>query len=79
MQLSYIEPIAGDESSTIKVVLDEGETLGHLSGPVEAFVPTDLANADYADIVANDYPIESWQKEATVTPRVTSPPPKKKR
>jgi hypothetical protein len=74
MQLSYIDPIFGTDSNTIKVVLDEGETLGHLHGPVEAFVPQDLANADYADIVANNYPIEP-----AVTPRVTSPPPKKKR
>jgi hypothetical protein len=74
MQLSYVIPFGATESNTIKVVLDEGETLGHLHGPVEAFVPTDLANADYADIVANNYPIEP-----AVTPRVTSPLPKKKK
>jgi hypothetical protein len=72
MQLSYTE------FQSIKVVLDEGETLGHLNGPTEAFVPQDLANADYADIVANDYPIEPWQKEETVTPRVTSPSKKRR-
>jgi hypothetical protein len=67
MQLSYVVmPGATEQSATtIKVILEEGETLGHLRGPVEASVPMDPANVDYAAIVENGYPIESQQQESS--------------
>jgi hypothetical protein len=58
MQLSYVAAPGGAEPSTIKVQLDEGEQLGNLVGPVEAFVPMDPANVDYQWIVYLGYPIE---------------------
>lgn len=54
MELQY----ADASDTTIRVTLDDGERLGHLDGPVIAFVPTtDPANAEYADIVAKGYPV----------------------
>jgi len=44
---------ANPEQTTIKATLVEGEVLGNHPGPVECFVPTDPANAEYADILAN--------------------------
>lgn len=48
MQLVY----GNDTKTVINVTLADGETLGHLAGPVTASVPTDPANTDYARIVA---------------------------
>jgi hypothetical protein len=46
MQLAF-----QDESKTMIVVtLEEGETLGNLSGPISALVPVDPGNTDYAAI-----------------------------
>lgn len=55
MQLVYTDP----DKTTIKVTLDEGESLGNLNGPVEAFVPTDRANTDYAAILSKKLKVES--------------------
>jgi hypothetical protein len=57
MQLVYSTP----EETTIKVTLDEGESLGNLSGPVEAFVPTDPDNADYAAILDEGLPVTAYE------------------
>lgn len=57
MQLSY----NNEQQSSIKVVLDEGESLGNLAGPVEATVPTDPANTDYAAIVAYRVPVAAYE------------------
>jgi hypothetical protein len=56
MQLAY----TNEHESTISVTLDEGESLGNLAGPVEAFVPTDPANVDYAAIVEQQLTIEPY-------------------
>jgi hypothetical protein len=55
MHLVYTE-----HDSSIKVTLDEGESLGHLAGPVEAFVPIDPANTDYAAILERKLVIEPY-------------------
>lgn len=60
MKLEYID----EHSNTIRVTLDEGESLGHLNGQVIAFVPTDLANVDYAAIVEGKYEIDPYVSEA---------------
>ena len=49
MQLVY----ADAEHTTIKATLVDGEVLGNHAGPLECWVPTDPANAEYADILAN--------------------------
>jgi hypothetical protein len=54
MQLVYTSP----EETTIKVTLDEGETLDDLIGPTEAFVPTDETNRHYAAIINEGLEIE---------------------
>jgi hypothetical protein len=56
MQLVYSTP----EETTITVTLDEGESLGNLSGPIEAFVPTDPDNTDYAAILDQSPTIEPY-------------------
>jgi hypothetical protein len=56
MQLVY----TNEHASSIAVTLDEGESLGHLAGPVTAFVPTDPANTDYAAIVEQKLVIEPY-------------------
>ena len=49
MQLVY----ANAEQTTIKALLEADEILGNHAGPLECWVPTDPANAEYADILAN--------------------------
>src|SRR5215469_5816330 len=56
MELTYT---SADET-TIQATLDEGEQLGNHTGPAVIFVPTDPGNAEYADIVANKYPIAPY-------------------
>jgi len=46
MKLTWID----EEERSIVVVLEEDESLGLLSGPITATVPTDPANVDYAAI-----------------------------
>jgi hypothetical protein len=41
-------------------MLDAGETLGHCTGLTTVYVPVDPGNAEYADIVANGYPIDPY-------------------
>jgi hypothetical protein len=56
MQLQY----ASADETTVEAILDAGETLGNITGPGTLFVPTDPANTEYADIVANGYPIDPY-------------------
>jgi hypothetical protein len=56
MQLVY----TNEQQSSIKVTLDEGESLGNLSGPIQAFVPLDPANVDYAAILEQKLTIEPY-------------------
>jgi hypothetical protein len=58
MQLVYTSP----DETAIKVTLDDGESLGNLNGPVEAFVPTDPANTDYAAILNERLKIDAYEK-----------------
>jgi hypothetical protein len=56
MQLLYTSP----EEITIKVTLDEGESLGNLAGPIEAHVPCDPDNVDYAAILDEELPVDPY-------------------
>jgi hypothetical protein len=49
MQLTY----TSSDETTIKVTLDEGETLDDLTGPTEAFVPVDFDNRHFEAIPAD--------------------------
>lgn len=62
MKLDY----ANEAHTTIRVILDAGETLGHLIGPVVANVPTDPANVDYAAILREDHPVSPYAVPAEV-------------
>jgi hypothetical protein len=42
----------------IEVTLADGEQLGNHTGPIVMFVPTDPANAEYAEILAKGLVIE---------------------
>jgi len=64
MQLIYANP----QGTSIQATLDPKETLGNLEGPGVFFVPTDPANAEYAEIVAEGMKVEEY-----VAP--TPPPP----
>jgi hypothetical protein len=47
------------DRNTIIVKLEEGERLGlHFVGPLLMHVPVDPANAEYAEILAKELPIE---------------------
>jgi hypothetical protein len=56
MQLTYTNA----DQTTIEAMLDAGETLGHVTGPMTLYVPTDAANAEYADILEHGYPIDPY-------------------
>jgi hypothetical protein len=56
MQLVY----TNEHQSSISVTLDEGESLGLLAGPIQASVPVDPANTDYAAIVEQKLVIEPY-------------------
>lgn len=59
MKLTYIRPMDGSDNwSGISVILEEGETLGNLFGPVEATVPLDPANTEYAAIQTQELVID---------------------
>jgi hypothetical protein len=66
MQLTYSN---ADETS-IEATLDEGETLGHCTGPATVYVPCDPSNPEYADILEHDYPVDPY-----VPPPETAPQP----
>jgi len=65
MQLTYVNA----EETSIEAMLDEGETLGHYTGPTTIYVPCDPANAEYADILANGYPIDPYVPPPEAVPR----------
>jgi hypothetical protein len=50
---------ADGSRKTIIVTLDEGEAIGSLVGPTQAFVPNDPLNEDYAAIVASGFTINA--------------------
>jgi hypothetical protein len=60
MRLTFIDP----DHRMIAVQLDDGETLGHLVGPINlpmlATVPVDPANFEYDEIVRREYSIDSY-------------------
>jgi hypothetical protein len=56
MQLVY----TNEHENSITVTLDEGESLGNLAGPIQAFVPPDPANVDYAAIVEQKLVIDPY-------------------
>src|SRR6478672_5129433 len=64
MQLIYANP----QETSIQATLDDKETLGNLTGPGVFFIPTDEANAEYAQIVSEGMKVEEY-----VAP--TPPPP----
>jgi len=48
-------------NTTIQATLDDKETLGNLTGPGVFYVPTDPANAEYQDIIANNYKVSPYE------------------
>jgi hypothetical protein len=56
MQLVY----TNEDQNSINVTLDEGESLGNLAGPIQASVPTDPANTDYAAILEQKLVIDPY-------------------
>jgi hypothetical protein len=65
MQLTYTSA----EETTIEAILDAGETLGHCVGPTTVYVPCDPANAEYADIVEHNYPIDPYVPPPEAAPQ----------
>jgi hypothetical protein len=53
---------ADESRKSIIVTLDDGETLGSLIGPTQAFVPTDPFNTDYAAIMAEGFAVNAARK-----------------
>jgi hypothetical protein len=64
MQLTY----SGHTHSHVVVELADGETLGELTGPIGTMVPVDGGNPTYAEIYAQNLPIES--PVAGITPPI---------
>jgi hypothetical protein len=58
MQFVYVD----ETRKVIIVTLDDGETIGSLTGPTVAFVPTDPDNTDFAAIVADGYRVNAARK-----------------
>jgi hypothetical protein len=56
MNLAYSSP----EETTIRVTLDEGETLDEFVGPTEVFVPVDPDNRHYQTIVDGNYTVDPY-------------------
>jgi hypothetical protein len=65
MQLTYTSA----EQTSIEAMLDVGETLGNCTGPTTIYVPTDPENAEYADIIANGYPIDPYVPPPEAAPQ----------
>lgn len=51
---------ANEQQNTIKMELDEGETLGNQHGPTTAFVPIDPLNTDFAEILRLGYAVDPF-------------------
>lgn len=63
MKLTY----ASADETTIEAMLGAGETLGNMTGPATVFVPIDPANVEYADLLANGYPIAPYPAPEPLT------------
>ncbi|HET6609889.1 MAG TPA: hypothetical protein VFG62_24685 [Rhodopila sp.] len=63
------------ENTTIQATLDDKETLGNVSGPGVFFVPTDPANAEYAEIVAEGMKVEPYEPPPVPPPEAVDLPP----
>jgi len=63
------------EQTSIQATLDDKETLGNLTGPGVFFIPTDPANAEYAEIVANGYKVEEYVAPTPPPPEAVDLPP----
>ena len=63
------------EQTSIQATLDDKETLGNLTGPGVFFIPTDPANAEYAEIVANGYKVEPYVPPPEPEPEAVDLPP----
>jgi hypothetical protein len=71
MQLIF----ANAENTTIQATLDDKETLGNLTGPGVFYVPTDPANAEYAEIVAQGLKVEAYVPPPEPVPEAVDLPP----
>ena len=71
MQLIFVNP----QETSIQATLDPKETLGNLEGPGVFFVPTDPANAEYAEIVAAGMKVEPYEPPAAPPPTPVDLPP----
>jgi hypothetical protein len=56
MQLIFANP----QETSIQATLDDKESLGNLTGPGVFYVPTDPANAEYAEILAAGMKVEEY-------------------
>jgi|KBSSwiS6_1023812.scaffolds.fasta_scaffold11573_1 hypothetical protein len=61
-------------NTTIQATLDDKETLGNLTGPGVFYVPTDPANAEYQDIIANNYKVSPYEPPPVPEPEPVSLP-----
>jgi hypothetical protein len=72
MQLIYTDP----DETTIKVTLDEGETLDDLMGPTEAFVPRDEGNRHYQAILDDELTVSAYEAPVQAEEDTNGDPPK---
>jgi len=70
MQLVYTSA----DNSMIQATLDDKETLGNLTGPGVFFVPTDPANAEYAEIVEQGLKVSPYEPSPVPEPVPVSLP-----
>jgi len=63
------------EQTSIQATLDDKETLGNLTGPGVFFVPTDPANAEYAEIVEQGLKVEPYVPPPVPPPEAVDLPP----
>ena len=56
MELIY----TNEEHTSIQATLDEGEQLGHFTGPIVIFVPTDPANKEFGSILEENREVNEY-------------------
>jgi hypothetical protein len=71
MQLVYTSA----DNTTIQATLDDKESLGNLTGPGAFYVPTDPANAEYAEIVEQGYKVSPYEPPPVPEPEAVDLPP----
>jgi len=71
MRLIY----ANAENTRIEATLDDKETLGNITGPGVFYVPTDPANAEYAEIVEQGMKVEPYEPPPPLPPTPVDLPP----